>query len=122
MSARRRRGISDFDNIGVITTSNEQYHEKSENWQIDISETRDTPPFIMTSRDRSNEFANAIRTMQGRTVMRAAVKSPQQAKNFQSYSNFMMIAKNIGKNIASTYTKLEKLAIRKFLLLTIWLI
>ncbi|KAK0181693.1 hypothetical protein PV327_003958 [Microctonus hyperodae] len=117
MSARRRRGTSDLDNIYVASPSNGQYQSftgqqtsngKSDHWQLDTTENL---PTIMTSRDRSNEFANAIRTMQSRTAVRAAVKNPQQARNFQSYSNFMMIAKNIGKNIASTYTKLEKLAI-----------
>ena len=71
-------------------------------------------PPTMSSRDRTQEFGNAIRIMQDRTVSRAAVlKNPRQARHLQSYSNFMMIAKNIGKNIASTYAKLEKLAFRK---------
>lgn len=68
----------------------------------------------MTSRDRTQEFSNAILSMQSRNTYRAAgVKSPRQARHLQSYSNFMMIAKNIGKNIASTYAKLEKLAFCK---------
>ncbi|KOX80080.1 Syntaxin-5 [Melipona quadrifasciata] len=66
----------------------------------------------MTSRDRTNEFVNAIRTMQSRTVARTAVlQNPRQARQLQSYSNFMLIAKSIGRNIASTYAKLEKLAL-----------
>lgn len=70
----------------------------------------DVPEFIMTARDRSTEFANAIRSLQGRNIQRAVnVRDPRKAKQLQSYSEFMMIAKHIGKNIASTYTKLEKL-------------
>ncbi|KAL1400389.1 hypothetical protein quinque_009072 [Culex quinquefasciatus] len=70
----------------------------------------DEPEFIMTARDRSTEFANAIRSLQGRNIQRAVnVRDPRKAKQLQSYSEFMMIAKHIGKNIASTYTKLEKL-------------
>ncbi|KAK1124498.1 Syntaxin-5 [Melipona bicolor] len=66
----------------------------------------------MTSRDRTNEFVNAIRTMQSRTAARTAVlQNPRQARQLQSYSNFMLIAKSIGRNIASTYAKLEKLAL-----------
>ncbi|KAK9297108.1 hypothetical protein QLX08_009076 [Tetragonisca angustula] len=66
----------------------------------------------MTSRDRTNEFVNAIRTMQSRTVARTAVlQNPRRARQLQSYSNFMLIAKSIGRNIASTYAKLEKLAL-----------
>lgn len=68
--------------------------------------------FIMTARDRSTEFTNAIRSLQGRNIQRAAnVRDPRKAKQLQSYSEFMMIAKHIGKNIASTYTKLEKLTL-----------
>ncbi|XP_058820094.1 syntaxin-5 isoform X2 [Topomyia yanbarensis] len=66
----------------------------------------------MTARDRSTEFANAIRSLQGRNIQRAVnVRDPRKAKQLQSYSEFMMIAKHIGKNIASTYTKLEKLTL-----------
>lgn len=123
MPARRRRGtISEHRNDIVITSpySNNDFHgqqfynnEKSNNLQLGQEVKSDNSyPVVMTSRDRSTEFANAIRTMQGRMVARAvAVRNPRQAKNLQSYSNFMMIAKNIGKNIANTYTKLEKLAI-----------
>ncbi|XP_035911068.1 syntaxin-5 [Anopheles stephensi] len=70
------------------------------------------PEFTMTARDRSGEFASAIRSLQGRNIQRAVnLKDPRKAKHMQSYSEFMMIAKHIGKNIASTYTKLEKLTL-----------
>ncbi|XP_065093151.1 syntaxin-5 [Ochlerotatus camptorhynchus] len=70
------------------------------------------PEFIMTARDRSTEFTNAIRSLQGRNIQRAVnVRDPRKAKQLQSYSEFMMIAKHIGKNIASTYAKLEKLTL-----------
>ncbi|CAD1477271.1 unnamed protein product, partial [Heterotrigona itama] len=50
--------------------------------------------------------------MQSRTVARTAIlQNPRRARQLQSYSNFMLIAKSIGKNIASTYAKLEKLAL-----------
>ncbi|KAF3426335.1 hypothetical protein E2986_06856 [Frieseomelitta varia] len=50
--------------------------------------------------------------MQSRTVARTAVlQNPRRARQLQSYSNFMLIAKSIGRNIASTYAKLEKLAL-----------
>ncbi|XP_052865546.1 syntaxin-5 [Anopheles cruzii] len=70
------------------------------------------PEFTMTARDRSGEFASAIRSLQGRNIQRAVnLKDPRKAKHMQSYAEFMMIAKHIGKNIASTYTKLEKLTL-----------
>ena len=120
MPARRRRGVSDLDDDFVITATNnyksvqnqqQQYYNDDSKQINNIEETKELPPVIMTSRDRSNEFANAIRTMQSRTVARAVVRSPRQARRIQSYSNFMMIAQSIGKNIASTYTKLEKLTL-----------
>lgn len=67
---------------------------------------------VMTCRDRTGEFANAIRSLQSRNISRAVnIRDPRKAKQVQSYSEFMMIAKYIGKNIASTYAKLEKLTL-----------
>lgn len=79
----------------------------------------DQPPepeieFVMTARDRTVEFANTIRSLQGRNINRAVnLRDPKKVKQIQTYSEFMMIAKTIGKNIASTYAKLEKLTLRK---------
>lgn len=67
---------------------------------------------VMACRDRTGEFVNAIRSMQGRNIARAVnIRDPRKAIQLQSYSEFMMIAKHIGKNIASTYSKLEKLTL-----------
>lgn len=52
--------------------------------------------------------------MQGRNIARAvAVRDPMKSKAIQSHSEFMLIAKNVGRNIASTYAKLEKLTLCK---------
>ncbi|XP_063699486.1 syntaxin-5 [Culicoides brevitarsis] len=68
--------------------------------------------FIMTARDRSGEFGNAIRSLQSRNIQRAVnIRDPKRVKQMQSYAEFMMIAKTVGKNIASTYAKLEKLTL-----------
>lgn len=70
--------------------------------------------FIMAARDRTGEFSNAIRSLQSRNITRAVnIRDPRKAKQVQSYSEFMMVARFIGKNIASTYAKLEKLTMRK---------
>ncbi len=67
---------------------------------------------VMTARDRTNEFSNAIRSLQSRNITRAVnIKDPKKATQLQSYGEFMMVAKHVGKNIASTYTKLEKLTL-----------
>lgn len=124
MLARRRHiagNVIDRD-FAIASSSNSRYHYDGDeaNDELLSEETVDsaehsTTTTTMTSRDRTNEFANAIRSMQSRTVARtvANLQNPRRARQIQSYSNFMMIAKNIGKNIASTYTKLEKLALRK---------
>ncbi|KAH8413395.1 hypothetical protein KR009_010551 [Drosophila setifemur] len=66
--------------------------------------------FVMAARDRTGEFANAIRSLQARNITRAVnIRDPRKAKQVQSYSEFMMVARFVGKNIASTYAKLEKL-------------
>ncbi|KAJ8922775.1 hypothetical protein NQ315_007810 [Exocentrus adspersus] len=70
------------------------------------------PEPVMTARDRTSEFINTIQTLQGRSIARAvAVRDPRRSKVIQSHSEFMLVARNIGKNIASTYAKLEKLTL-----------
>lgn len=69
---------------------------------------------VMAARDRTVEFSNAIRTLQSRNISRAVnIKDAKKATQLQNYSEFMMIAKHVGKNIASTYSKLEKLTMCK---------
>lgn len=70
---------------------------------------------VMTSKDRTNEFTTAVQSIQGRNIQRAVnIRDPKKAKQMQSYSEFMVVAKHVGKNIASTYTKLEKLTLCKY--------
>jgi hypothetical protein len=48
----------------------------------------------MTSRDRTTEFVNAIRSLQGRHEARTVtVRDSRKAKYIQSYAEFMMIAR-----------------------------
>lgn len=85
-----------------------------------IEEFVETEP-IMTARDRTSEFINTIQTLQGRNIARAvAARDPKKSKLIQNHSEFMLIAKNVGKNIASTYAKLEKLTLCKYLTFYIW--
>ncbi|KAJ8672705.1 hypothetical protein QAD02_003965 [Eretmocerus hayati] len=118
MSARRRRVGADLVQEQLQRDSSyrggsnnaTEPETRIRNHQVDQNQVQSGP--TMTSRDRTQEFANAIRSMQSSTASRAAVmRNPRQARHLQGYSNFMMIAKTIGKNIASTYAKLEKLAL-----------
>lgn len=84
---------------------------------LSIYDNKDNQPVeVMAARDRTLEFSNAVRTLQSRNVTRAVIniKDAKKAAQLQNYSEFMMIAKHIGKNIASTYTKLEKLTLCKY--------
>lgn len=125
MPARRRHVGYEVDHDFVITTSNSPWqgntisqqfnHESAGNLTENEKKQPDITPATMTSRDRTNEFLNTIRTMQSRNVARTTtLQNPRRTLQLERYSAFMTIAKNIGKNIARTYTKLEKLALCKF--------
>ncbi|XP_070067725.1 syntaxin-5 [Drosophila takahashii] len=94
-------------NPASIPTSSQFYQQS----QQELEEPEPEPEiFVMAARDRTGEFANAIRSLQARNITRAVnIRDPRKAKQVQSYSEFMMVARFIGKNIASTYSKLEKL-------------
>lgn len=94
----------------VKSTSDKDLHHFD-----DSSNEIDAEIVVMTARDRTTEFGNAIRSLQGRNIARAVnIRDPRKAAQLQSYSEFMMIAKHVGRNIASTYTKLEKLTLCKY--------
>lgn len=117
---------SAINNINQTITANSQPPPQQSSFQLGSSEFEVSADHlffnrpetqeivVMASRDRTNEFANAIRSMQGRNIQRAVnIRDPRKAKQMQSYSEFMGVAKLVGRNIASTYTKLEKLTLRK---------
>lgn len=125
MPARRRRTGSETesslligdDNLDIDKTSlrfpNNVNPNTYTHLEEDYIEPYVEPEPIMTARDRTNEFINTIQSLQGRNIARAvAAKDPKRSKVIQSHTEFMLIAKNIGKNIASTYAKLEKLTLR----------
>jgi len=133
METRRRRGTSESEQVPLVVKGGAAHTNKAyakdpyqpysngsgshleESYHFsDLSAP--LPDAIMTSRDRTNEFASAVRSLQGRQVVRAAqIRDGRKAKNTQSYAEFMMIARTIGKNISSTCSKLEKLALCEYL-------
>lgn len=129
MPARRRRTGSETESLLAVTNQKENYSGFPNNAPYDyyleddhIEDYTEAEP-IMTARDRTNEFINTIQTLQGRNIARAVgVRDPKRSKVIQSHSEFMMIAKNIGKNIASTFTKLEKLTLCMFFSLMLFVI
>lgn len=100
------------NNNSSLTPLNNTASAASEDFQL---EPEPEEIFVMTARDRTVEFSNTIRSLQGRNINRVVnLRDPKKVKQMQSYSDFMIIAKNIGRNIASTYTKLEKLTLCRF--------
>lgn len=124
MPARRRRTGSETEPLVAVTNQRENHsgfpNNVSQDYYLEDDRIEDyaEPELIMTARDRTNEFINTIQTLQGRNIARAvAVRDPKKSRVIQSHSEFMLIAKNIGKNIASTFAKLEKLTLRMCLFL-----
>ncbi|XP_023027743.1 syntaxin 5 [Leptinotarsa decemlineata] len=129
MLPRRRRTGSDSEPHAVVSGERFWSHSQPETLnhlnntypnnvpadyysQEDFIEEYVEPEAVMTARDRTNEFINTIQTLQGRNIARAvSVRDPKKSKVIQSHSEFMLIAKNVGRNIASTYSKLEKLTL-----------
>jgi len=123
MTARRRRVGSESETgepQGVISSSSwtTHSHHTISNGQPAAVDLFFDP--AMASRDRTKEFATTVRSLQGREMTRVAttaVKDPRRQQNLYKYAEFMMIARTIGKNISSTYSKLEKLTLCKMLLI-----
>ncbi|KAM7288574.1 syntaxin-5 [Ixodes scapularis] len=66
----------------------------------------------MTSRDRTSEFKSAAKLLQGRPgngyLQR---KQGHSERAVQEWAEFMHVARQIGKDIANTFSKLEKLTL-----------
>ncbi|CAJ1058742.1 Syntaxin 5A isoform 3 [Xyrichtys novacula] len=70
---------------------------------------KDTPPWIMTCRDRTLEFQSVCKSLQGRPN---GVQPSKPALNaLKQRSDFTVMAKRIGKDLSNTFAKLEKLTI-----------
>lgn len=121
MTTRRRRIGSESEQIshGTLTsqptfitadpTLTPSYYSESQ--KSSFKSTFPTEEYNMP-RERTLEFNNVIRSLQGRNIQRAvAAKDVRRAQFVQNYGEFMLIAKTIGKNISSTYAKLEKLTL-----------
>eukprot|EP00057_Strongylocentrotus_purpuratus_P031360 XP_784377.3 PREDICTED: syntaxin-5 [Strongylocentrotus purpuratus] len=99
------------------STSRSGYHQQRSGWTV----TTHIPPETlstagggvdtgdMTCRDRTQEFLSTIKSMQSRQGNGVAANKlngkPQQ------YTDFMRIAKKIGKDLSNTFSKLEKLTL-----------
>lgn len=71
------------------------------------------PPEEMTCQDRTNEFMSTVKSMQGRQLGNGSIpqKDRFHTQNLQHWGEFTLIAKQIGSDIANTFSKLEKLTL-----------
>uniref|UniRef100_A0A131YLY2 Syntaxin 5 n=1 Tax=Rhipicephalus appendiculatus TaxID=34631 RepID=A0A131YLY2_RHIAP len=93
MIARRRRTVSSTD------------HEDS------LPVTSCISVSTMTSRDRTAEFKSAAKLMQGTMALQQRrIRGPGE-RGAQELGRFMHVARQIGKDITSTFAKLEKLTL-----------
>jgi syntaxin 5 len=101
--ARRRRGSSKSEDTPLTTE-----------WVTDYG---DEDKENNMGRDRTGEFHSALRSLQGRANTRQlqpgtnGFNNNKVNRNLEQYSDFMKIARTIGKNISKTYNKLEQLAL-----------
>jgi syntaxin 5 len=133
MAASRRRAGSESEQVPLIIATGgscslknsgsqqtQAHHNASKGAESHRYSIEDITPIQsenirrgkMTSRDRTAEFGNATRFLEGHHVKRTmVVRDPRRATYIESYAECMKIARSIGKNIGSTNTKLEKLTL-----------
>ncbi|XP_068244830.1 syntaxin-5 [Palaemon carinicauda] len=63
----------------------------------------------MASRDRTQEFVRIVRSQQGSQTNNLLPQNSRRPRDLRQYTDFMQRSKLIGRNISSTYAKLEKL-------------
>jgi len=105
MLARRRRTNSGGDSQAQqrgFNTQNQSYREPEP-----VRPAARDPD--MTCRDRSNEFMSVVKSLQSRQGNGVAPSHRNRA--LHQRSEFTQIAKRIGKDLANTFAKLEKLTI-----------
>lgn len=117
----RRRRISNSDSEPFllnnswnhsITNTNSAYPNNVEQDYFEEPLDNIEPEPVMTARDRTSEFINTLQTLQGQNIVRAVQnQDPRRSRVIQSHTEFMLVAKNVGRNITNTYSKLEKLTL-----------
>lgn len=88
----------------------EHWNKSASDWSSRSSHLSSVEDIDMASRDRTQEFVRIVRSQQGSysngVLPHHDGKHP---RDLHEYKDFMQRAKLIGRNISSTYAKLEKL-------------
>jgi len=113
----RRRGAPNtttatFDHIsptGTFSTS----PNPSPTYGLDITESSYLKMASNSGRDRTSEFTATVKSLRGRQLPNGPTHTNKSRNEIlaQQSKQFMEIAASIGRDIASTYTKLEKLTL-----------
>ncbi|XP_041353212.1 syntaxin-5-like [Gigantopelta aegis] len=113
MIARRRRTNSGSENPHSFTDGN-SYVTRTRTTVVQSVQASPQASHIsvdpdMTCRDRTNEFMSAVKSLQSRQGN--GVAPHYRNRDLAHRSKFTLIAKRIGKDLANTFAKLEKLTI-----------
>ncbi|KAK2175404.1 hypothetical protein NP493_734g00031 [Ridgeia piscesae] len=116
MTTRRRRTNSnseDKENYPLIAPKSSQTYVSSGS-SYEATKTYGLPVddinADMTCRDRTNEFMSAVKSIQARHG-NGLVQNRHKTEALHQQSQFMQVARKIGKDLANTFAKLEKLTI-----------
>ncbi|XP_071529096.1 syntaxin-5 [Panulirus ornatus] len=86
------------------------WNRSASDWSSGGSYISSIDDFDMASRDRTQEFARIVRSQQGSYSNGVLPHSEgKRPRDLRQYKDFMQRSKLIGRNISSTYAKLEKL-------------
>lgn len=104
--------------IHTQQSSKSSYYEERNNYSHgEMNTLAQSSLGSSSARDRTNEFMTTIRSLQGQQLGRNGNFNQQEAPQdrhgqlARRSREFMTIARSIGKDIANTYTKLEKLTL-----------
>jgi len=99
------------------SSQNSRYEERNNYNYGEMNSLLQSNSGSSSARDRTNEFMTTIRSLQGQQLGRNGSYNQQVAPQnkhgqlAERSRDFMRIARSIGKDIANTYTKLEKLTL-----------
>lgn len=108
---RRRRNNSDSDDQPNLYN---RYQNSTQTFETQVPHTSNFSTTVldteMSCRDRTTEFASAVKSLQSRQI-NGHVPSSRRAEVIKQRSEFTQRAKKIGRDLANTFAKLEKLAL-----------
>lgn len=87
---------------------NERYQQSTTD-QSKLEELKIDNRPVMTFRDRSSEFSSAVKSLQSRQMLNGTTRGNGPGRTIQERTHFTKLAKKVGKDLASTCVKLEKL-------------